>query len=108
VSEQPPTLTLGLAPEDVAHLPAEALPGLLVMLAALQTAVGARIMSASVPSGEKGKLLTAEEVGQRLGMSPREVYRRCDRWPFMRRLGPKTLRFDAAGLALYLARKAEP
>jgi hypothetical protein len=59
-------------------------------------------------SRDGSALLTAEEVGERLGLTPKQVYRRCDRWPFTRRLGPKTLRFDAAGLERYLGRNGMP
>jgi hypothetical protein len=52
-------------------------------------------------------LLTAQEAGELLGLTERQVYRRAGRWPFTRRLSPKTLRFDRAGLDLYLARNRE-
>ena len=75
-------------------------------LPAVLAAVAARMASepgAAEPNSQ-GELLTAEQAGRRLGLTARQVYRRADRWPFTRRLGPKTLRFDAAGLELYLGR----
>jgi predicted DNA-binding transcriptional regulator AlpA len=48
-------------------------------------------------------MLTAEEVAARLGTTVRWVYRHVSRLPFVRRLGPKTLRFSAKGLDRYLA-----
>ena len=56
--------------------------------------------------GEHESLLTAEQAGKLLGLSRAQVYRRAHRWPFTRRLSAKTLRFDRAGLDLYLARNS--
>lgn len=49
--------------------------------------------------GKAGRLLTAKEAAPLLGVTPRWLYRRAAGLPFTRRLGPKTLRFDAEGLA---------
>lgn len=53
------------------------------------------------------RLLTVAQAASRLGLSPATVYRRAsadDTWaPFVRRIGARTLRFEAAGLERYLA-----
>jgi hypothetical protein len=78
--------------------------------ARLLAAVMLRLSLPDAPTanGQGAPLLTAAEAGARLGLTAREVYRRADRWPFTRRLGPKTLRFDAAGLEKYLGRNGRP
>jgi hypothetical protein len=77
--------------------------------AKLLAAVMLRLSLPDAPAANgEGPLLTAAEAGARLGLTAREVYRRCARWPFTRRLGPKTLRFDAAGLEKYLGRSDRP
>jgi excisionase family DNA binding protein len=50
------------------------------------------------------RLLTVREVARRLGVSPRYVYSRVDKYPFARRIGAKTLRFSERGLERWLAR----
>ncbi len=56
------------------------------------------------PTGES-RLLTAAEVAAQLGVAPRWVYVHASRLPFTRRLSDRVVRFDAAGLATYLARR---
>jgi excisionase family DNA binding protein len=51
-------------------------------------------------------LLTVEDAARRLGVSPGWLYRRSKRLPFMRKLGPKTLRCDAEALDAWKARRA--
>jgi excisionase family DNA binding protein len=50
------------------------------------------------------RLLTVEEVAERLGATPKYVYRQAGRWPFRRKLGGRTLRFSERGLARWLER----
>jgi excisionase family DNA binding protein len=50
------------------------------------------------------RLLTVTEVAKRLDVSRRYVYGHIDEFPFVRRLGPKTLRFSERGLDKWLAR----
>ena len=49
-------------------------------------------------------LLTVSETATRLGVSRRYVYAHVKQYPFVRRLGPKTLRFSERGLEKWMAR----
>lgn len=51
------------------------------------------------------RLLTAREAASQLGVTPRWVYRHAATLPFTKRLGLKTLRFDADGVAKWLAKQ---
>lgn len=51
------------------------------------------------------RLLTPEEVAERLRVEKQWVYRRAKKWPFTRRLG-RRLVIDAAGLEKWLARQS--
>ena len=61
------------------------------------------------PSSEASRpdehLLSAEEVAKRLGVSRRYVYEHAARFPFTRRLGPRTVRFSQQGLERWLSRQ---
>ena len=50
------------------------------------------------------RLLTARQVADRLGVSPKYVYEHARDFPFTKRLSPKAVRFSAQGLARWLAR----
>jgi excisionase family DNA binding protein len=103
-------------PSLCATLPLSAVPPLLMQLAggltrltALQTALAARVLSAPVgpalsPGGAE-HLLGVEEAAARLGMSTDWLYRHAKRLPFTRRVG-RAVRFDAAGLARWVAHRA--
>src|SRR5262245_8333593 len=54
------------------------------------------------PGQDDDRLLTAEEVGRRFGLSTKQVYRRCGSWPFTRRVGKRTLRFSERGLRQWM------
>lgn len=59
-------------------------------------------------SGPKGtpqqeRLLTARAVAELAGVSTRWVYEHEGELPFAKRLGPKLVRFDAAGVRAWLA-----
>ena len=61
--------------------------------------------AAPTPAPEQpDRLLTVSEAATRLGVSRRYVYGHADEFPFVRRLGPKTLRFSERGLEKWLAR----
>jgi len=49
-------------------------------------------------------LLTVREAAGVLKVTPRWLYRHAGALPFTRRLGPKTMRFDAEGLAKWAAK----
>jgi predicted DNA-binding transcriptional regulator AlpA len=51
------------------------------------------------------RLLTVAEAAPLLGVTPRWLYRHAPTLPFAKRLGPKTLRFDADGLAKWTGRR---
>ncbi len=69
------------------------------------TALDGRAVLAEQSVAAADHLLTAPEVAARLGCSAKLVYRSAGRWPFTRRVGPKTLRFSASGLARWLERR---
>ena len=54
---------------------------------------------------EADHLLTPEEAGRMLGVTPRWLYRHGKRLPFTKRLSRKVLRFSEAGLRRWLATK---
>ena len=60
--------------------------------------------AAPAPAPEQSdRLLTVREVAKRLDVSRRYVYGHIDEFPFIRRLGKKTLRFSERGLEKWLA-----
>ena len=87
----------------VASVPIDVLPGIVVQLAALQGAVGARLAHGPREDDRPERLLTVKEAAPILGMSDDWLYRHADRLPFTRRPGPHTLRFSERGLMRYLA-----
>ena len=101
------------APLTVAELIAEPEKALQLSRPEAAKLLAAAMVRLSAPdgttaSGERNTdLLTARQAGALLGLTGQQVYRRADRWPFTRRLSPKTLRFDRAGLDLYLARNGK-
>lgn len=91
--------------EDVDHLPAEALPALLLELSALQSraALRLRLIALSSPTnGGPERLLTVREAASRCGMSADWLYRHKDALPFIHRLG-RTVRVSEAGLVRWMA-----
>lgn len=107
-----PTLAQLLAdPGQVAALPPAEARALLLQLAPLQEAL--RLQALNLPTGENGRpeapgedrLLTPEETAERLGVTPRWLYRHARQLPFTRRLSRKALRFSEAGLRRYQAAK---
>jgi hypothetical protein len=95
---------------DVASIPAEGIPAALTALAAVQTALAARLMTPPAPqvTGSdlaEDEMLTVQEVAQRLRRSPKWVYRRCNALPFARRLDNRSWVFSQKGLERWLARQ---
>jgi len=72
-------------------------------LAALDGASGAPDPTHAPPAAE---LLTVAEAARLLHTSVKWLYRRADTLPFTRRLSPHVVRFDAAALARWVARRA--
>jgi len=110
VRKPPDLVDLLRDPTLVNDLPPEAVPTLLCQLAALQSALAARLLT--TPSGNRqplnapehgDRLLTVEEVGPLMGVTPRWLYRHAKRLPFTKRLSRKALRFSEKGLRRWLA-----
>jgi predicted DNA-binding transcriptional regulator AlpA len=55
---------------------------------------------------EPDRLLTAQEVADRISVTPKWLYDHFDQLPFGRRLADRTLRFSERGLERWLERKA--
>ena len=96
--------------EVVDEIPAEHLPAVALYLAALQGRAAARSLArcsptAAVPGNASEALLDVREAAVRLSVSRDWLYRRAKKLPFARRLG-RSVRFDAAGLARWLAHRA--
>ena len=64
--------------------------------------------SETQPSTSGDRLLTANQVAEVLGCSPRWVYDNADSLPFTRRIKPGMLRFSEKGLQRYLSMKHRP
>jgi excisionase family DNA binding protein len=93
-------------PARVASLPPQAIPPLLCQLAALQSALAARLLTESAVSSDSQAdadvLLNVTEAAERLGTSPDWLYRHAHQLPFTVRVGPRQLRFSAKGLDRYI------
>jgi len=55
--------------------------------------------------GESVQLVTVQEAAERLNVPPRWIYRHADSLPFVRRLGPKTMRCEVDGMAKWAAKR---
>ncbi len=82
----------------------------LVELASLQAAVAARLHSAPEGNSHRSeatpdRLLTAEDVAERLGRTRDWVYRQSKHWPFTRKVASRTVRFSELGLQRFLAQR---
>lgn len=105
---RPPRLslaTLASSPDRVADVPPGDVPALLAALAALQSALAARLLSVPPASAEaptSDRLLTVSEACARLSCSRTWLYRNAADLPFVVRQG-RTLRCSEAGIARYIA-----
>ncbi|OGF10423.1 MAG: hypothetical protein A2W00_08965 [Candidatus Eisenbacteria bacterium RBG_16_71_46] len=105
---------LAMGPEDVARAPRESLASLLADLAALQTAVAARLAVAAAEDRGQAhgagpdEMLTAELAARRTGMSRRQLYKRAraGELPFARRVSARSVRFSARGIERWLTQKS--
>lgn len=99
---------LAADPERLSTLPDDALPAVLAALERLRARIWSRLARPPEPDGngasppEEDRLLDAEAVADRLGVSPRYVYDHADDWPFARKLSPRKLRFSERGLYRWL------
>jgi excisionase family DNA binding protein len=91
-----------LPPETARALLAET-AALIVQLGALQPLLLARLGGTAVPTAASGAALTVAEAAARLKVSPDWLYRHQRQLPFVRHVGRRSLRCDAASLARWLA-----
>jgi hypothetical protein len=98
-------------PSAIAALPAEALPALLVQLAALQGAVAARLLedgqrqatAASAPD----TMISLEDGASRIGQTPDWLKRHARKLPFVKRISRKRWLVSETALNRWVAsRKA--
>jgi hypothetical protein len=102
---EPPPLALP-TPEQLDAVPLDALPALLVQLAALLGRVGARLYQR--PARPPDSLLDAEEAATRLRTTPDWLSRQKS-LPFRVELSPGQVRYSAHGLEDWIAgRRGRP
>jgi hypothetical protein len=94
---------------DPTLVPVDRIPALMAQLAALQTALAARLIATpgntetELQTGEREELLTPDEAADLLSVSVKWMYRHAGGLPFTRRLSRKALRFSKAGLLKWQA-----
>ena len=93
--------------ERVKDVSGEAIPGILTHLAAIQTALAARLAqrNESQQHNDAERLLTVEEAATKLGVAPDWLYRRSPRLPFTVKLG-RALRFSQSGIDRWIRSKS--
>ena len=69
----------------------------------IREAVRLELQSLQTESKDEDRLVNVEEAAGFLGVSPDWLYRNAKKLPFTKKLGPKMLRFSAAGIQKYLA-----
>jgi predicted DNA-binding transcriptional regulator AlpA len=109
-----PTLNdIAQDPACTGTLPPETLARLLAQVAAVQTAIAARLLAApvngtSAPTGPDDEMLTVAETAKLLRRSERWIYRHPE-LPFIKRISSRSLLCSKAGIEKWLAsRKARP
>lgn len=92
--------------QGAGELPSGAIAPLLVQLAAVQTALAARLITAEPMNGDlrEDQLLTAEEAAARMAVSVNYLYKHCSKLPFTIRQG-RLVRFSSIGLNRYLEKR---
>lgn len=93
---------------DAASIPPERIPAVLTALAALQTALAARLMA--IPAqpeiqSDDDTLLTAAEAAAIVRRSTKWLYRRASKLPFARRLDNRSWVFSKKGLEKWIGRQ---
>ena len=97
---------LGLSPADVAKMPAEAMPGLLVELGALHGAALAHLAAMPSRNGDRSPadgLITTEEAARMAGVTAEQFARRLVFKPALVKLGHRTTRVNEKRLCRILA-----
>jgi excisionase family DNA binding protein len=98
------------APELALDLPLHEAAAMLARVGALEAMLRARLAT-PVPTSPIGsaiaedRLLTTDQVAERLGVTRNWLYRHATQLPFVRKLSRKALRFSEEGLHRYLAKK---
>jgi predicted DNA-binding transcriptional regulator AlpA len=98
-------LQLGHVLQGIHDLGPAEIPILLSQVAALQSALAARLLSVQdyrQSASSEDRLLTVEEAALRLGTSEDWLYRNAPKLPFTVRLAPRQLRFSSQGIERYL------
>jgi predicted DNA-binding transcriptional regulator AlpA len=93
--------------EEIDAVPAEALPVVVLQLAALQSRAAGRLLggngaAAPTPATGPERLLTVPAAAARCGMSADWLYRHKASLPFIRRLG-RTVRVSEPALVRWMA-----
>ncbi len=95
--------------ENADACPREALPDLVaelaraLVIATLRLSENGRSPERPAPDIQPpGRLIDTKAAAKLLGTKVRWQYDRADNLPFTRRLGPRTLRFDEAGIRRWL------
>lgn len=87
--------------ERLLKLPLETVPAAMAHVAAVQSALAARLLNAENKSDLNDELLDVEEAAEKLGVSKDWLYTRSDTLPFVVRLGRK-LKFSVRGIEKYI------
>jgi hypothetical protein len=93
---------------DIAAIPAADIPAALAQLAAWQSQLAARLMTAPAPEAaadEPDRMLTPREAAELLRRSTKWISRHRRSLPFGRRLGPRSWVYSELGLRKWLARQ---
>ncbi|MBZ5497671.1 MAG: helix-turn-helix domain-containing protein [Acidobacteriia bacterium] len=82
-------------------LPLETVPALMAQMAAAQSTLAARLLSAENKAELNDELLDAAQAAEKLGVSKDWLYTRTSTLPFVVRLGRK-VRFSLRGIEKYV------
>ena|SRR5688572_26907967 len=99
------TLLEGAKPDELPALAGELAQALTVVMARAAT-IALKAPSNGPRITETVGLLSVEEAAGRLGVAPSWLYRHARRLPFTRKLGHRTLRFDATALDSWMRTRA--
>jgi predicted DNA-binding transcriptional regulator AlpA len=97
-------------PTRAANIPRSELPGIMGQVERLKATLWSQLVRTPEPKTTQpeppmvktDQLLTADEAAEWLAVTRRWMYRRADSLPFTRRIGKRTLRFSANGIAQWL------
>jgi len=87
--------------ERLLKLPLETVPALMAQMAAAQSTLAARLLSAENKAELNDELLDAAQAAEKLGVSKDWLYTRTSTLPFVVRLGRK-VRFSLRGIEKYV------